>query len=158
MNIKNFDDALAIAKAIRNLYNIEKLKFDRSISLPDYYPDTYYKYVITHTGPKYELKKRTEFFQDIHISKKSEKYLNHWDSLTEWLMHNPYRQETRIGGGQQKKKFESKDKIIDRKKFIKTESTTCYNCIPPCEENWPKFMYRMPWKLECLKQRNIESL
>lgn len=156
MNIKTFDDAIKISNEIRMLFNIEKLLFNRSISLPDRYPITHYKLQKIQTGPKYELIKPIELYREMMIIRMQDKHLNHWEKLTEWLKHNLYQQKFLIGRQQKTKIVESTKNVVPMKIVNKNvEKCSKPNCILPCEKNWTNDMYKLPWKLKCLIKREI---
>lgn len=152
MNIKLFNDAIEISNAIRMLFNIEKLLFSRSISLPERYPTTHYKLQKIQTGSKYELLKPTELYCDMKILKMKEIDFNHWEKLSEWLKHNPHQQKFRFGR-QQKLKIVDLTADIVPKKIFGNDVEKSQNFMSSCEKNWTDDMLKLPWKLTCLIQR-----
>ncbi|XP_063982464.1 sterile alpha motif domain-containing protein 15 [Diachasmimorpha longicaudata] len=67
MGIHDFGHIKTIMEAIRKLFNIEKVKFKRSISLPIKYPMTLYLEYRVPTGPIREETTPTNFFKKCSI-------------------------------------------------------------------------------------------
>lgn len=136
------------------MYQVEKVLFNRSISLPYRLPGTHYKLYRVCTGPKYERKSKFQLWNEMGLVQDKLPNENHWDALTERLQHIRYDQKHRIGLipihtlYKVKKAPEVKEVVIPQP-IVNDLEWNC-NCMPPCECRWRNSYYRGPWLLNCL--------
>jgi SAM domain (Sterile alpha motif) len=149
MNIKDWDHILKITTEIREMYEIEPKKYDRSISLPLQNPETLFKYYKISSGPKYELCQQTDFMHKLKLMSKPKTQLNHFEKLHEWLKHVPEFQQIRIGNIKRANLFYVKPNPNGELKLDESEPT-CSCGMPPCECNWSKKEQCKPWQLALL--------
>lgn len=141
------------------MYQVEKILFNRSISLPYRLPGTEYKLYRICTGPKYERKSKSQFWNQMGIVQNTLPHENHWEALTERLQHTRYDQKHRIGLApvhnlyKVKKGREAREVVIPQP-IVNDMEWNC-NCIPPCECRWRKSYYRGPWLLNCLVPEEV---
>lgn len=148
-----------ITKAIRQMYQVEKVLFNRSISLPYRLPGTEYKLYRVCTGPKYERKSKSRFWNEMGIVQNKRPNENHWEALTERLQHTRYDQKHRIGLTPMHtlyrvKKAPQQKKVVIPQPIVNDPEWNC-NCIPPCQCRWQKSYYRGPWLLNCLVPEEV---
>lgn len=142
-----------IAKAIRDMYQVEKILFNRSISLPPRYPETHYKLYHVSTGPKYELCTRFELWNRMGLVQDAPPVRNHWRSLTERLSGKIYNRIHLIGAAPRFNLYSVRKRPLN---WVDTKVSRVYakgrpcECIPPCECQWLERHYCEPWVLQCL--------
>lgn len=155
MNISDFKHIQIITKAIRDLYDVEEIYFNRSISLPQNCPETQYKLYHVCTGPKFELMMRTELWRKSQICRNKPAYIDHWKKLTKWLKHIPFFQSERLGMIPRSQLYYVKPAPPSVEVVIEPPLPIPCDCIPPCECGWTERNYRLPWKLSCLEKRGL---
>lgn len=134
-----------IAKAIRELYEVEKILFNRNISLPPRYPDTHYKYYRVCTGPKYENCPRTDLWRSMKILRNKKVSRNHFEKLEDWLKHYCCHRKERFGSMPRYNMYYVKPCPFSEADFIACQ------CIPPCECRWEDEKDLVePWTLSFL--------
>lgn len=148
-----------IAKAIRDMYGVEKILFKRSISLPPRYPETHFLLYRVCTGPKYELCSRYELWNRMGLVQDRPPNRNHWKSLTERLCGHIYNQQHMIGYAPRLRLYKAPEKPYG---WVGPEVPSTYfmgepcECIPPCECEWKVKYYNEPWVLKCLIDAGIK--
>lgn len=136
------------------MYRVEKVLFNRSISLPYRLPGTEYKLYRVCTGAKYERKSKSHFWNEMGIVQNKRVNENHWEALTERLQHTRYDQKHRIGLTPvhtlyKVRKASQPKSVVIPQPIVNDLEWNC-NCIPPCECRWRESYYRGPWLLNCL--------
>lgn len=157
MNIKDFKHITVITKAIRDLYQIENILFNRSISLPPRYPDTHYQLYRIYNGPKYDLCTRTQLWKKMKMIKNAEPFEDHWSKLTKWFQHIHLEKNVLFGKVYRYNLFQFRNspgfKPYRSDSYDEYEKYNCC-CIPPCECEWTEKHYTQPWVLNCLLDNN----
>ncbi|XP_037913907.1 uncharacterized protein LOC119653412 [Hermetia illucens] len=152
MNIQDFDDIKTITKAVRELYEIENIQYQRCVALPPRYPLTHWKFYVRLTGPKYQNCRPSDLFRKMALINELPKNESHWTQLENYLKHKHRKDIVRVGYTPRYRLYTGDRPYL--KKYTRSDTEVECNCMPPCECRWTEPQLRKPWVLSCLSKLN----